>query len=201
LTLFGTINFTWWLWIELTGFGKIIDYFTFTRLELENIRLLKKEEEREFARRESEQQEKEVREQKRERRRKMKKEQQQQWQQQHQQQDEQQWEQLMQQQREQRRQRQRQYEQEWAQWEQRQQQQRQQQQRQQPQTQQRPIERRNDKYYRVLGLSRQATPKQVKKAYTRLALKWHPDHNRSPEAESMIKTIIDAYKHIYKSSE
>ena len=51
-------------------------------------------------------------------------------------------------------------------------------------------------YYKVLGLSQSATPAEIKKAYRRLALKWHPDKNpkNKEEANEMFKRISEAYE-------
>lgn len=48
-------------------------------------------------------------------------------------------------------------------------------------------------YYEILGVSRDATPEEIKKAYRRLALKYHPDRNPSREAEEKFKEISEAY--------
>jgi molecular chaperone DnaJ len=48
-------------------------------------------------------------------------------------------------------------------------------------------------YYEVLGVSRAATPDQIKQAYRQLAMKWHPDRNPAPEATDRFKDIAEAY--------
>jgi curved DNA-binding protein CbpA len=49
-------------------------------------------------------------------------------------------------------------------------------------------------YYQVLGLHAEATEEEIRKAYRRLALRWHPDRNpRNPHAEERFKEISEAY--------
>lgn len=47
--------------------------------------------------------------------------------------------------------------------------------------------------YIILGVPPTATQEQIRSAYKKLILKWHPDRNKSPEAEEMTKKIIAAY--------
>jgi molecular chaperone DnaJ len=49
-------------------------------------------------------------------------------------------------------------------------------------------------YYRVLGVPRDASTEEIKRAFRRLAMKYHPDRNRSPEAEARFKEINEAYE-------
>lgn len=51
-------------------------------------------------------------------------------------------------------------------------------------------------YYEVLGVSKNASPEEIKRAYRRLALKWHPDKHSDgkKEAEERFKEINEAYE-------
>lgn len=50
-------------------------------------------------------------------------------------------------------------------------------------------------YYEILGVSKTATADEMKKAYRKLALKYHPDHNPdNKEAEQNFKELNEAYE-------
>ena len=49
-------------------------------------------------------------------------------------------------------------------------------------------------YYKTLGVNRNVTAQELKSAYRKLAMKYHPDRNPSPEAEEQFKKINEAYE-------
>lgn len=49
-------------------------------------------------------------------------------------------------------------------------------------------------YYEILGVPRNATQEDIKKAYRRLARKYHPDFNKDPQAQEKFKEINEAYQ-------
>ena len=49
-------------------------------------------------------------------------------------------------------------------------------------------------YYEILGVSRDADSSAIKSAYRKLARKYHPDVNKTKEAEQKFKDINEAYE-------
>jgi DnaJ-class molecular chaperone len=57
-------------------------------------------------------------------------------------------------------------------------------------------------YYKILGVDKGASDDDLKKAYRKLAMKWHPDKNptNKKEAENKFKQISEAYEVIYSTN-
>ncbi len=51
-----------------------------------------------------------------------------------------------------------------------------------------------DNYYKILGLNNNASEKEIKKAYRKMALKYHPDKNSDKDTSDKFKEISDAYQ-------
>src|SRR3990167_11130413 len=49
-------------------------------------------------------------------------------------------------------------------------------------------------YYDILGVSKSASDAELKSSYRKMAMQWHPDRNKSPEAETKFKEINEAYQ-------
>ena len=49
-------------------------------------------------------------------------------------------------------------------------------------------------YYQILGVAKGASDQEIKRAYRKLALEFHPDRNKSKEAEAKFKEVTKAYE-------
>ncbi len=49
-------------------------------------------------------------------------------------------------------------------------------------------------YYKILGVSKTATPQEIKTAYRKLALQYHPDRSKGKESEDKFKEVTKAYE-------
>lgn len=49
-------------------------------------------------------------------------------------------------------------------------------------------------FYKILGVSKTATPEEIKTAYRKLALKYHPDRGGDKETEGKFKEVNEAYQ-------
>jgi DnaJ-class molecular chaperone len=49
-------------------------------------------------------------------------------------------------------------------------------------------------YYQILGVSKTASADEIKKAYRKMALQYHPDRNKGKEAEGKFKEVTKAYE-------
>lgn len=52
-------------------------------------------------------------------------------------------------------------------------------------------------YYEVLGVSKTASADEIKRAYRKLAKKYHPDLNKEPDAEEKFKEVQEAYEVLF----
>ncbi|CAL1265660.1 unnamed protein product [Larinioides sclopetarius] len=49
-------------------------------------------------------------------------------------------------------------------------------------------------YYKILGIDKKASNKEIKKAFRKLAMEYHPDKNKDPDAEEKFRKIAEAYE-------
>ncbi len=49
-------------------------------------------------------------------------------------------------------------------------------------------------YYATMGVARDATQDEIKRAYRKLARKYHPDVSKEPDAEARFKEVGEAYE-------
>ena len=52
-------------------------------------------------------------------------------------------------------------------------------------------------YYKTLEIEKNATADEIKKAYKKLAMKWHPDKN--PNTAEKFKSILNSYEYLLQS--
>ena len=48
-------------------------------------------------------------------------------------------------------------------------------------------------YYEILNINRKSSKEEIRSSFRKLAKKYHPDTNKTPEAENMFKNINEAY--------
>ena len=51
-------------------------------------------------------------------------------------------------------------------------------------------------YHRILGIKQNATDDEIKKAYRRKAMEYHPDRNSSPDSQEMFIRVTEAYEYL-----
>jgi molecular chaperone DnaJ len=49
-------------------------------------------------------------------------------------------------------------------------------------------------YYEILGIKQTANETDIKNAYRKLSLKYHPDRNKEPTAQRMFQELGEAYE-------
>ncbi|KAK6010900.1 DnaJ domain protein, partial [Ostertagia ostertagi] len=62
------------------------------------------------------------------------------------------------------------------------------------------VEEINSNFYELFGIAKDASIAEIKKAYRRLSLEWHPDRNSAPDASEKFRQVVSIYE-VLKSTE
>jgi molecular chaperone DnaJ len=51
-------------------------------------------------------------------------------------------------------------------------------------------------FHQILGVAPDASAAEIKRAYKRLAMRWHPDRNADPQAHVQFRLVREAFEHL-----
>ena len=54
-------------------------------------------------------------------------------------------------------------------------------------------------FHQILGVAPDASAAEIKRAYKRLAMRWHPDRNSDPRAHDQFRLVREAFEHLSRT--